>query len=88
MRYMIKKRYKIIYNREGCTDFGGCAAASKHFEIADDKKADLVGGKKNKNGFYELEIESEDLAKNIDAAEICPAKVISIIDLETGDKII
>ncbi|MBI2628817.1 ferredoxin [Candidatus Pacearchaeota archaeon] len=84
---MIKK-YKIIYDREGCTKFGGCAAASKHFDIARDKKADLVGGKKNKEGLWELEISEEDYAKNKDAAEICPAKVIHIIDLETGEEII
>ncbi len=82
------KRYKIVYDRNGCTEFGGCAAASKQFDIADDRKADLVGGKKNKAGLWELEITEEEYAKNKDAAEICPAKVIHIIDLETGEQII
>lgn len=85
---MIKKKYKIIYDRKACIDFGGCAAASEHFNIAKDKKADLVGGKKNSKGLWELEISEEDYPKNKDAAEICPAKVIHIINLETGEEII
>ncbi len=82
------KKYKIIYDRNKCTEFGGCAAASKQFDIGTDKKADLVGGRKNKEGLWELEINEEDFAKNKDAAEICPAKVIHIINQETGEKII
>ncbi len=85
---MVKKRYKILYKREACIEFGGCAAASRHFEIGKDNKADLVGAKKNKEGFYELIIEAEDLPKNIDAAQICPVKVIKIFDLETGKEIV
>ncbi len=83
-----KKRYKIIYDRIGCIEFGGCAAASPFFEIAKDKKADLLNSKKNKDGFYELIIDEADFPKNKDAAEICPAKVIHIIDIETGEQII
>ncbi|MEK6848226.1 MAG: ferredoxin [Nanoarchaeota archaeon] len=82
------KKYKVIYNRNGCIEFGGCAAASPKFEIANDKKADLVGGKKNKAGDFEIIIDESELPKNKDAAEICPVKVIHIFDLETGEQII
>ena len=83
------KRYKILYKREECIGFGGCAAASPLFEMVADGKADLVkGAKKNKDGLWELEIEEKDLPKNKDAAEICPVKVIKIIDLETGEQIV
>ena len=85
---MAEKRYKIVYDRDKCTEFGGCAAASPQFTIAHDRKADLVKGKKNKQGFYELDITEEEYAKNKDAAEICPVKVIHIIDLKTGQQII
>lgn len=83
-----EKKYKIVYDRDKCIEFGGCAAASHQFVIANDSKADLINSIKNGEGFYELEINGEELSKNRDAAEICPAKVIKIIDLDTGEQIV
>lgn len=82
------KKYRIIYNKEKCIGFGGCAAASNLFDMNKAGKADLLRGKKNSEGFYELEISEEDLAKNKDAAEICPVDVIWIIDIKTGEKVV
>ena len=47
-----------------------------------------IKSKKNKNGWHELIIDEKDLWKNKDAAEICPAKVIHIIDMETGEQLV
>ena len=83
------KKYKVVYDREGCIGFGGCAAASPFWEMVEDgKKADLLGAKKNKAGFFELIIDEKDFSKNKDAAEICPVKVIKIFDLETGEQVV
>jgi len=82
------KKYKILYKREECIGFGGCAAASPLFEMVEDGKANMVGAKMNKNGWWEVIIDEKDFPKNKDAAEICPVKVIKIIDLETGEQIV
>ena len=83
------KKYKMLYKREECIGFGGCAAASPFFEMNDDTKADMVKGSKlNKDGWWEVIIDEKDFPKNKDAAEICPVKVIKIFDLETGEQIV
>lgn len=81
-------KYRIEYEREGCIGAGVCAALSeKHWVMADDGKADLVGAKRE--GSLDVkEIDEEELESNKQAAEGCPANVIHIIDKETGKKII
>jgi len=71
-------KFKIVYNRTYCVAAGPCAAVDPdHFQInADDGKADLIGGKESKQGIFELEIDSDEKANQ--AAEVCPAAVISI----------
>lgn len=83
-------KIKIIYDREGCIGAGVCAAiADKVWVMVDDGKADLIGGKQNSDGKWELEldVDENDLELNKQAAEGCPALVIHLINKETGEKI-
>ncbi len=70
---------KIIQNYEECIGCGTCVAiCPKFWEMGDEGKARLKGGKKNsETGDYELEIEK--IGCNKDAAEACPVQVIKII---------
>ena len=70
---------KITHEREKCIGCGACASVCpKFFEMADDGKADLIGGKK-KGAKFELEVKGEheaDCAK--EAAEGCPVECIHV----------
>ncbi len=85
-----KKRYKVIYDREGCIGAAACAAVfPERWEIVEDGKADLKGGEpKEDNLVQEVEFDDEELEKMMASAESCPVNVIHIIDLETGEKLI
>ncbi len=85
-----KKRYKIIYNREDCIGAAACVAAyPDRWEIADDGRADLKGGKRNDdNSVQELEITEDEFKKMMDAAQACPVSVIHIEDLGTKKRLI
>ncbi len=70
-------KYKIIQNRDECIGCSACVAvAPKSWEMKDDNKAFLKGSKKNPNEIYTLE--TDDLEKNLDAAESCPVNCIHI----------
>ena len=85
-----KKRYKVVYDREGCIGAAACAAVfPERWEIVSDGKADLIGGApKEDNLVQELEFDEDELEQMIASAESCPVNVIHIIDLETGEKLI
>ncbi|MEM2916712.1 MAG: ferredoxin [Candidatus Woesearchaeota archaeon] len=85
-----KKRYKIIYNREDCIGAAACIAAyPERWEMADDGRADLKGGKSNDdNSVQELEISEDEFKQMMDAAQACPVSVIHIEDLQTKKRII
>ncbi len=85
-----KKRYKIVYDREGCIGAAACVAAyPERWSLADDGKADVKDGTQNDdNTEQELEVSEEEFQKMMDAAQACPVNVIHIIDLETGQRII
>ena len=41
-------KYKISYSREGCIGAAACVAVNpKYYEMKDDGKVDLIGGKFN-----------------------------------------
>jgi ferredoxin len=84
------KRYKITYDREQCIGAGACIAAfPERWEMADDGKADLKGGKSNEdNSVQELEITEKEFKQMMDSAQACPVLVIHIIDLETNKRLI
>lgn len=79
-------KLKIIYNRKNCIGAGACAAMDPdHFEMADDGKADLKGGKEV-DGKFELEVEESDAVK--EAAKACPVEVIKIVNMDTGEDVV
>jgi ferredoxin len=84
------KHYKIVYNREECIGAAACIAAfPERWELADDGKADLKGGKPNDdNSTQELEITEKEFKQMMDSAQACPVSVIHIIDLETNKRLI
>jgi len=85
-----KKKYKVVYDREGCIGAAACAAVyPERWEIVEDGKADLVGGTpKDDNEIQEFEFDEDELEKMMAGAESCPVNVIHIIDMETGEKLI
>ena len=85
----VGKKYKIIYDRNGCIGALTCLIASKFFkENIEDGKADLLNGKEIKHEIFELEIDEEFLKMALDGAGVCPVNVIHVIDLETGEQLI
>ncbi len=84
------KRYKVVYNRDDCIGAGACIAAfPERWEMCDDGKADLKGGKPvDDNAVQELEITQDEFQKMMDSAQACPVAVIHIIDLETNKRLI
>ncbi|MEM2131194.1 MAG: ferredoxin [Candidatus Woesearchaeota archaeon] len=82
------KRYKLQHDRINCIGCGACATiAPKFWEMNDDGKSDIIGGKAKENGWQEKEINEEDYDINLEAAESCPVEVIHLVD-EDGKKII
>jgi len=77
-------KYIVIYNREECIGAGACATMVERFwEMDDDNKANLIGGKINDStGFYELEIEEKDLEEALESARVCPVEVIEVHKIE------
>jgi ferredoxin len=84
------KRYKIVYDREGCIGAAACVAAyPERWTLADDGKADLKDALPNDDNTEQtLEISEEEFQKMMDSAQACPVNVIHIIDLETGQRVI
>ena len=75
--------YEVEHDREGCISCGACAAAAPNlWEMADDGKSKLKGGK-NK-----LEIDQKDFDHMMEAAQACPVNVIHIKNLKDGKKLI
>ncbi len=86
------KKYKIIYDRGNCIGAAACAAVNPEFWIIkEDGKASIASAKKpqikEKGVIEEAIIDEKDLQANIEAANVCPVRVIKIIDLETGKEV-
>jgi ferredoxin len=81
----MKKKIKIIYNRNNCIGALACIVAAPLFwEKAEDGKADLVHGIKNpETGKIEciLEVNEEEYDRLKKSEITCPVRVIEIIDL-------
>jgi len=97
------KRYKIIYEREGCIGAAACVAvASDFFKLDDDGKATLLTGEEKKDGTYEQKrdvtevepgifvcyVDEDELERVKAAAESCPVLVIHVEDTETGERLL
>ena len=79
--------YKLQHDRPNCIGCGACeAVASDFFEIKDDGKVQVKGGKKLDNDQYELDFEEKDFKAVKDAADSCPVNVIHIN--KNGEKVI
>ena len=79
--------YKLQHDKDNCIGCGACeAVAPDFFEMKDDGKVMLKGGKKIDNDWYEMEIKEKDFQINKDAADSCPVNVIHIV--KDGKKII
>jgi|TARA_Y100000310_G_scaffold284075_1_gene306576 ferredoxin len=86
---MGEKKYILQHDRPNCIGCGACKAVAPDFwEMNDDGKSDIKGGKHLDNEWQELEIEEKDLAINKDAADSCPVNVIHIIKKGSKEKII
>ena len=83
-----KKKYRVVYDREGCIGAAACVAEMpSRWEMVDDGKADLIGSKKKSENEFILEIGEEELKEMKAAAESCPVDIIKIFDLETGEEV-
>lgn len=83
------KKYLLQHDRPNCIGCVACAAVNgKHWEMNEDGKSDIIGGKNRQDGWQELEIEEADFEKNLEAAETCPVNVIHVMEKETEKKII
>ncbi len=75
----MSKKIKIYQEHEGCIGCGSCVAVCpKFWKMGDDDKAEIIGGKKDEKGDYELDV--EEVGCNKDAEEVCPVQVIKIIE--------
>lgn len=74
--------YKIIFEANKCIAAGKCAEVSENWEM------DLMSGIAAPQTYFFAE---DDLAHNVRAAEVCPAKkgsgVIHVIDRRTNEEI-
>lgn len=81
------KKYKVVYEKPGCIGAFACVAVlPKYWEVGQDGKATLIGGKHDGDTFI-LEIDESDLEVMKQSAESCPVNVIHIYD-EDGKKVI
>lgn len=82
------KKYKIVYDRKNCIGAGTCAAVAPNYWKfkQDDGRVDLEGSELISDVFVRIIDESE-LKENLEAAQGCPAQVIHIYDLETGEQV-
>ena len=82
-------KFLLEHNRPDCIACGLCAAvAPKFWEMNEDTKSDIIGGKTRGDGWQQLEIEEADFNKNKEAAESCPVNVIHLRNKDTNEKII
>lgn len=81
---------KIVQKYDKCIGCGSCVAVCpKYWEMSarnvshneaggtEGEKAKLIGGKRNEDGDYELEI--EEIGCNKEAIEVCPVNIIKIV---------
>ncbi|HLC36581.1 MAG TPA: ferredoxin [archaeon] len=81
--------YILRHDRPNCIGCSACAnVAPKFWEMNDDGKSDIIGGKDVAEGWQELEIKDEDFALNKEAADSCPVNVIHIDKKDSKERII
>ncbi len=84
-----EKKFIVQHDRPECIGCAACTAVAPEFwEMNDDEKSDIIGGKDKDDGWQELDIDDKDYTENFEAAESCPVNVIHIVNKKTGEKII
>lgn len=79
-------KYKIVHEREECIGCGACASVNPtYWEMKNDGKSSIIGGKSTGNGEEETITLEKDFESNNDAAESCPVNCIHIFEI-TKDK--
>lgn len=84
-----ENKYVLQHDRPNCIGCAACEAVAPDFwEMNEDGKSDIKGGKQLDNGWQELDFEEKDLQINKEGADSCPVNVIHIVKKETREKII
>ncbi len=82
-------KYILQHNKPECIGCAACEAVAPDFwEMNEDGKSDIKGGKNVDGGKQELDLEEKDFKVNKEAAESCPVNVIHIVKKDTKEKII
>ncbi len=70
---------KVEHDREGCIGSGACAAIDpENWEMGDDGKSNLKSGNVRGDGWFEKNITPEQVEKQKECANNCPAGVIHV----------
>ena len=81
--------YTLQHDRPNCIGCAACEAVAPDFwEMNEDGKSDIKGGKNRDDGWQEFDFEEKDFQLQKDAADSCPVNVIHIVKKETGKKLI
>jgi len=82
-------QYTLQHNRPDCIGCAACEAVAPDFwEMKEDNKSDIKGGRNRDDGWQELDLKEKNFQENKEAAESCPVNVIHIVKKGTGEKII
>ncbi|QHS18067.1 ferredoxin [Halopenitus persicus] len=77
-----EKPYKIVFEANKCFGAGRCAEAADNWEM------DIGTGLAKPRSYY---IDEDELAENVEAARLCPAKkgdgIIHVVDRRTDEEI-
>ena len=69
---------KVILNKEECIGCGACAAVLEDFfEIGDDRKSTIRGGKTD-GDIVTLDVSDKDLEKLKEALDVCPVGALKV----------
>ena len=72
-------KYKVVFDKSTC--IGALACSASHPELwknTDDGKVNLIGGKKGKDGKFELVIDESKYKAFKESADACPVGAIKI----------
>lgn len=81
------KRYKLVYEVEGCIGAGPCAAVSPKQWTLDEQRKAHAKNAEVQNGKETKEFDEDELEEHMNAAVSCPVNVIHIFDQKTGKQL-
>lgn len=78
---------KIIHQREDCIGCNSCVEyACAFWQMKEDGKSELIGGKK-KGSVFVREVSEIEVEENVMAAISCPVGIIRVVD-DKGNKLV